>query len=116
MYSGVAFLDGFSFLQVSVGTLLAFTMVAISVLILRYVPPDVVPLPPSFQDAIDSVAVQYGCSSNNGIIEVENPKVHISSCESTSLLVCKQGAAEHPLLEKSDAKCCCKFSAFLSEM
>ncbi|XP_027067172.1 cationic amino acid transporter 2, vacuolar-like [Coffea arabica] len=92
--------------MVSVGTLLAFTMVAISVLILRYVPPDVVPLPPSFQDAIDSVAVQYGCSSNNGIIEVENPKVHISSCESTSLLVCKQGAAEHPLLEKSDAKCC----------
>lgn len=33
--------------QVSVGTLLAFTIVAVSILILRYVPPDEVPLPSS---------------------------------------------------------------------
>ncbi|XP_061363864.1 cationic amino acid transporter 2, vacuolar-like isoform X2 [Gastrolobium bilobum] len=38
--------------MVSVGTLLAFTTVAISVLILRYIPPDEVPLPPSLQDQI----------------------------------------------------------------
>lgn len=38
-------------MQVSVGTLLAFTMVAISVLILRYIPPNEVPLPPSLQDS-----------------------------------------------------------------
>ncbi|XP_070012167.1 cationic amino acid transporter 2, vacuolar-like isoform X3 [Nicotiana sylvestris] len=44
--------------MVSVGTLLAFTMVAISVLILRYVPPDEVPLPSSFQAAIDSMGYQ----------------------------------------------------------
>jgi hypothetical protein len=37
------------FLQVSVGTLLAFTIVAVSILILRYVPPDEVPLPSSLQ-------------------------------------------------------------------
>lgn len=42
-------------IQVSVGTLLAFTMVAISVLILRYVPPDEVPLPSSLQDSIGSI-------------------------------------------------------------
>lgn len=36
-------------MQVSVGTLLAFTIVAISILILRYVPPDEVPLPSSLQ-------------------------------------------------------------------
>ena len=36
-------------LQVSVGTLLAFTIVAVSILILRYVPPDEVPLPSSLQ-------------------------------------------------------------------
>ncbi|XP_044396107.1 cationic amino acid transporter 2, vacuolar-like [Triticum aestivum] len=35
--------------MVSVGTLLAFTIVAVSILILRYVPPDEVPLPTSLQ-------------------------------------------------------------------
>ncbi|XP_042485577.1 cationic amino acid transporter 2, vacuolar-like isoform X2 [Macadamia integrifolia] len=45
--------------QVSVGTLLAFTIVAISILILRYVPPDEVPLPSSLQASIDSVSLRY---------------------------------------------------------
>ncbi|KAL5206808.1 hypothetical protein ABZP36_035017 [Zizania latifolia] len=35
--------------MVSVGTLLAFTVVAVSILILRYVPPDEVPLPSSLE-------------------------------------------------------------------
>lgn len=45
--------------MVSVGTLLAFTMVAISLLVIRYVPPDVVPLPSSLQDSIDAVSLRY---------------------------------------------------------
>ncbi|KAL5725157.1 hypothetical protein ACHQM5_008332 [Ranunculus cassubicifolius] len=40
-------------MQVSVGTLLGFTVVAISILILRYLPPDEMPLPPSLQESID---------------------------------------------------------------
>lgn len=38
-------------MQVSVGTLLAFTIVAVSILILRYVPPDEVPLPSSLHSS-----------------------------------------------------------------
>lgn len=45
--------------MVSVGTLLAFTMVAVSLLIIRYVPPDAVPLPSSLQDSIDAVSLRY---------------------------------------------------------
>lgn len=68
-------------MQVSVGTLVAFTMVAISVLILRYVPPDEVPLPLSFQGAIDSV----------------------------SLLVGKETPVGYPLVKKAAVWCNCKF-------
>ncbi|KAE9612536.1 putative amino acid/polyamine transporter I, cationic amino acid transporter [Lupinus albus] len=45
--------------MVSVGTLLAFIVVAISVLILRYIPPEEVPLPPSVQEPIDSSSTRY---------------------------------------------------------
>ncbi|XP_077247731.1 cationic amino acid transporter 2, vacuolar-like [Tasmannia lanceolata] len=51
--------------MVSVGTLLAFTIVAVSILILRYVPPDEVPMPPSPQESIDSVLLQYNTQENN---------------------------------------------------
>ncbi|GMN38959.1 hypothetical protein TIFTF001_008184 [Ficus carica] len=46
--------------MVSVGTLLAFTTVAVSVLILRYVPPDETPLSSSLQESIESVSSQFG--------------------------------------------------------
>jgi len=52
-------------LQVSVGTLLAFTMVAMSVLILRYIPPNEVPLPPSLKDSIASVLKRCSLSSSD---------------------------------------------------
>lgn len=41
------------------GTLLAFTTVAVSVLILRYVPPDEVPLTSGLQESIGSVSSQF---------------------------------------------------------
>lgn len=86
--------------MVSVGTLLAFTMVAICVLILRYVPPDEVPLPSSLQESIDSVSSWRGRNSHE--ISEEDPKAHVgSSKESTKPLLDKVDIlVELPLIEK----------------
>ncbi|ERM93567.1 hypothetical protein AMTRI_Chr03g149130 [Amborella trichopoda] len=75
--------------MVSVGTLLAFTVVAISILILRYVPPDEVPLPLSLQDSIDSVAFRY----NKKEIDGNNPEdPPLCTC-------CAVDSVEHKALE-----------------
>lgn len=98
------------FVQVSVGTLLAFTMVAISVLILRYVPPEVVPVPSSLQASIDSVSLLYkSSSSSTNDVEGHNPKDSISSdTESTKLLLGKMDEpVVYPLIPKQAA---CKFT------
>ncbi|KAI3793684.1 hypothetical protein L1987_36304 [Smallanthus sonchifolius] len=92
--------------MVSVGTLLAFTMVAISVLILRYVPPDEVPLPSSLQAAIDSVSLRY-----SNIIETEETDVEVSNVQTgvsrkKNKLLHKKGeiSAEYPLIAKVAAQ------------
>ncbi|PON82178.1 Amino acid/polyamine transporter [Trema orientale] len=87
--------------MVSVGTLVAFTMVAISVLILRYVPPDEVPLPPSLEESIDYFSLQNGGSSHksNG----KDPKAIIvgSSNDSTKPLLDQVDiSVEIPLIAK----------------
>ncbi|KAJ1409120.1 Cationic amino acid transporter, C-terminal [Sesbania bispinosa] len=46
--------------MVSVGTLLAFTTVAVSVLIIRYVPPDEVPIPSSLLTSVDPLSRHSG--------------------------------------------------------
>ncbi|XP_004493215.1 cationic amino acid transporter 2, vacuolar-like isoform X2 [Cicer arietinum] len=74
--------------MVSVGTLLAFTMVAISVLILRYIPPNEVPVPPSLQDSVVEINVEY---------EEEN----ISTSEDTKPLDVKGDfPIDYPLISK----------------
>ncbi|XP_019260328.1 PREDICTED: cationic amino acid transporter 2, vacuolar-like isoform X3 [Nicotiana attenuata] len=91
--------------MVSVGTLLAFTMVAISVLILRYVPPDEVPLPSSFQVAIDSVSQRLSESSSSTDINVENAKVPVVSFDDATPLL--DGVpVTHPRVEKAAVRFC----------
>nr|XP_023929161.1 cationic amino acid transporter 2, vacuolar-like [Quercus suber]POF24236.1 cationic amino acid transporter 2, vacuolar [Quercus suber] len=79
--------------MVSVGTLLAFTMVAISVLILRYVPPDEVPLPSSLQGSIDSVSLEYGRSGQGSNGEQSKVKFGTSMDDDKPLLV-KEDASD----------------------
>eukprot|EP01018_Ginkgo_biloba_P003429 Gb_36148 [translate_table: standard] len=62
--------------MVSVGTLLAFTIVAVSILILRYVPPEEVTVPPSLQDLADSQSSQEAAQRSYD----ENSKVHPTTC------------------------------------
>lgn len=96
-------------MQVSVGTLLAFTMVAISVLILRYVPPDEVPLPSSLQVAIDSVTLRY--TSGTRVIDVENIKDRVGISGENTPLILGTGKAQvkYPLIEKEESQGNCKF-------
>lgn len=78
------------------GTLLAFTTVAISILILRYVPPEEAPFPSSLQDSIHAEIVS--CSSSTGT-DGEKTKGSIGSCE--HLLDNEGSLAGHPLIEKA---------------
>ncbi|CAK7341541.1 unnamed protein product [Dovyalis caffra] len=89
--------------MVSVGTLLAFTMVAISVLILRYVPPDEVPFPSSLQETIDSVSLRYNMSSQD--VTEEKAAVYAGTSTDSNLpLLGKATAVEYPIIVKEEAQ------------
>ncbi|XP_010440802.1 PREDICTED: cationic amino acid transporter 3, mitochondrial-like isoform X2 [Camelina sativa] len=79
--------------MVSVGTLVAFTMVAVSVLIVRYVPPDEVPLPSSLQERICSVPFQ--CDEKNSSSHVG------TSIRLKQPLLCQTDAS---IVEKQEAQ------------
>ncbi|MBA0687073.1 hypothetical protein Goari_014636, partial [Gossypium aridum] len=89
--------------MVSVGTLLAFTMVAISVLILRYVPPDEVPFPSSLQESIDSVTLRYS-QRNSGKNPEANPETSTFVDSSQPLLGNKNVAVDCLIIEKQEAQ------------
>ncbi|XP_018833429.2 cationic amino acid transporter 4, vacuolar-like [Juglans regia] len=84
--------------MVSVGTLLAFTTVAVSVLILRYVPPDEVPLPSSLQESIDSMSLRF----SDDIQEVDYNKSNDPADSYHSQYLHDKGDASlgSPLIEK----------------
>ncbi|XP_058204235.1 cationic amino acid transporter 2, vacuolar-like [Rhododendron vialii] len=83
--------------MVSVGTLLAFTTVAVSILILRYVPPEEVPFPSSLQDSIHFESIS--CSSSIHGTEGEKNKDSVGSCK--HLLDNEGSLVGHPLIEKA---------------
>ncbi|GLJ17852.1 hypothetical protein SUGI_0312190 [Cryptomeria japonica] len=65
--------------MVSVGTLLAFTIVAVSILILRYVPPDGVPVSASLQESADVETLPQSSQGNYS----EESRVYPNSTEHT---------------------------------
>lgn len=89
--------------MVSVGTLLAFTMVAISVLILRYVPPDEVPFPSSLQEIIDSVSLRYSTGSQE-VTKEKSGFYASTSMDSNLPLLGKATAIEYPIIVKQGAQ------------
>ena len=94
------------------GTLLAFTMVAISVLILRYVPPDEVPMPSSLQETINSFSLQYGCSKKMNGEDFEDSDKDSSKPLIGEVVV----SVEIPLIAKRLPLGNCKFLALRSTL
>ncbi|ONH94352.1 hypothetical protein PRUPE_7G012400 [Prunus persica] len=87
--------------MVSVGTLFAFTTAAVSVLILRYVPPDEVPLSSSLQESIKSVSLRFGPNiQESDSKNLQNPS---GSSENNSRYLHEIGEASigYPLIQKS---------------
>ncbi|XP_010511379.1 PREDICTED: cationic amino acid transporter 2, vacuolar [Camelina sativa] len=85
--------------MVSVGTLLAFTMVAVSVLILRYVPPDELPIPSSLQERIDSVSFVCGETKSSG-------HAGTSNSSQQPLIVKSDASVDFPVIKNQEALGC----------
>lgn len=91
---------------------MSFTIVAISILIIRYVPPDEVPLPTSLLASTCGSSLEYG--SNVEEVNEPNTKKHVgtSKDEIQPLLHDENLSAGHPLILKQSAECSskCKIS------
>ena len=81
------------------GTLLAFTVVAISILVLRYIPPNEIPLPPSLQDSVDYVSSGYDWRSDE--TTERDAEAITGTSDSTKTSVIQEDASiEYPLIPK----------------
>ncbi|XP_030526065.1 cationic amino acid transporter 4, vacuolar-like isoform X1 [Rhodamnia argentea] len=85
--------------MVSVGTLLAFTTVAVSVLILRYVPPDEVPFASGLQESIGSVSSQYN-NDLKGTASMDFGYSLVSSKEDDQLFETNESSIEDDIMQK----------------
>ncbi|KAL2900857.1 Cationic amino acid transporter 2 vacuolar [Bienertia sinuspersici] len=91
--------------MVSVGTLLSFTIVAISILIIRYVPPDEVPLPSSL--LVSTRVASLGCDGNDEEVDRAATESHVCIAEDEiqHLLHDRNLSAGHPLILKQSTDC-----------
>ncbi|XP_042461160.1 cationic amino acid transporter 2, vacuolar-like isoform X1 [Zingiber officinale] len=91
--------------MVSVGTLLAFTIVAVSILILRYVPPSEVPLPSSLRESIDSVSFCHNSQNNeeNAAPSEITCSKHDQEDDDISEAISKE-SFDYPLIVKETSK------------
>jgi len=95
-----------------VGTLLAFTTVAVSVLIIRYVPPDEVPIPSSLLSSVDQLLGHSGGHIGEDMeISPVDPAVY---CEDSHLHDKSEALLKHPLIIKEVTKgnCCLNLQFF----
>lgn len=84
------------------GTLLAFTTVAVSVLIIRYVPPDEVPIPSSLLASVDPLVMHSGGDvEEDGTI---SPVDLTSYCENDHIHHKSEVLLGHPLILKQVTK------------
>ncbi|KAK8963661.1 Cationic amino acid transporter 2, vacuolar [Platanthera guangdongensis] len=84
--------------MVSVGTLLAFTIVAISILILRYIPPDEVPLPPSLHQSIEPLYFIFSGEENDKELPKDLIGVNDNETQSSGDVT----SIDYPLLRKDN--------------
>ncbi|XP_027173460.1 cationic amino acid transporter 4, vacuolar-like [Coffea eugenioides] len=85
--------------MVSVGTLLAFTIVAISILVIRYIPPPRVSLPTSVEQSVDPVSFQFGHIVEEIDAEIIVRPVDDCSFLGQSFLCDRENSDKNPLLE-----------------
>ncbi|KAL5547391.1 hypothetical protein UlMin_007078 [Ulmus minor] len=83
--------------MVSVGTLLAFTSVAVSVLIIRYVPPNKVPLSPSLQE---SLSLPFGGNIQESEIQISKGRSESGENENPGLHEEEEASLGRSLIEK----------------
>ncbi|TKY62855.1 Cationic amino acid transporter 4 [Spatholobus suberectus] len=88
--------------MVSVGTLLAFTTVAVSVLIIKYVPPDEEPIPSSLLTSVDPLLRHSG--GDIGEDRAISPVDPASYCENSHLHDKSEALLGHPLIIKEETK------------
>ncbi|CAK8533035.1 unnamed protein product [Lathyrus sativus] len=80
--------------MVSVGTLLAFTISAISVLVVRYIPPIEISLPPSLQEPIDAESMECVWS---------HLEIFEKDAKKKRLVVQEDVSVDYPLIPKNHA-------------
>lgn len=94
-------------MQVSVGTLFAFATVAVSVLILRYIPPNEVPLPSSLHESFDPLSLPIHTSADD--VDGQYTENNSTKDSARPLLAKVDSSVDIPIIGSYLARRGCKF-------